>query len=240
MNPVAMRKHLDRLEEDSKLEKLLDAKVDHLPWADFAWAMQYPAMIGLIVQLASMAMAYRRDDRVPPTTEVVWALALALVTLALRFGWPLLRCPRERRLVQLRRHGQVIPAAIVQVNPMFYDDDNTEWCPGSLLVSADPQASANPELLRAAAERLGELSTQDRRHLPAEHGEIAWALYHEMVPLASIPVPAELAAGLHQCELVTVRVPPRPLSSSGTHWALKLAGDNSPDAVAILPSSVVP
>lgn len=240
MSPTELRRHLDRLEKDAKLEKLLDAEPAGLPWADIAWAMQFPALVGLVIQIASIATAARPADQGPPAAEIAWTLVLALVTLLLRFGWPLLRSPRERRRGRLRRRGWVVPAAIVQVNHRFYAADNTEWCPGSLLVSADPQALADPKLLQTAADRLGGLSSQDRRRMPAGHAEVAWALYHQMVPVASVPVPDEMTGGLRQCQLVTVRVPPKPLSAAGCLWALILADDLASDAAAILPSSVVP
>jgi hypothetical protein len=240
MNPTELRKHLDRLEKDSKLEKQLESGVDHLPWADIAWAMQYPALIGLVIQIVSMATAARPADQRPPAVEIAWTLFLALMMLVLRLGWPLLRSARERRRLRLRRRGWVVPAAIVQINNGFYAGDNTEWCPGSLLLSADPKATANPKLLLEAADRIGELGTKDRRQMPAAHAEVAWALYHQMAPVKSVPVPPELAGGLGNCMLVSVQVPPQPLSAAGTLWALTLADDLSPDAVAILPSSVVP
>lgn len=240
MNPTELRKHLDRLEKDGKLEKLLESRVEELPWADFSWAMQFPALIGLMIQVVSMATAARPADQGPPAVEIAWTLLLALVMLVLRYGWPLLRSARERRRLRLRRRGWVVPAAIVQVNAQFHAHDNTEWCPGSLLLSADPQAFANPKLLLEAADRIGELGTKDRRQMPAAHAEVAWAIYHEMVHVKSVPVPPELAGGLGNCMLVSVHVPPQPLQAAGTLWALTLADDLSPDAVAILPNSVVP
>lgn len=236
MNPLEIRKRLDELERASKLEKALDSGGGGAPWAEIVWMLQFPAMIGLAIQVTRIALAAKPDDPGPPPAEMAWAAVLVLPMLVCRFGWKLFRSARERTQARLRRKGLVVLGAIVQANDRFFDDDNEDWLPGSVLVSFDPKA--RPEALEASAQKINALKGQDRRTLPPAQAALAWDLYHEMGPTSSLPVPPELVGGLRDCLLVSAMLPPQPLAVDECLWVLALPGERSGDAVAVLPASV--
>lgn len=237
MNPLEIRKRLDELERASKLEKALDSGGGGAPWAEIVWMLQFPAMIGLAIQVTTMALAVKPDDPGPSPAEMAWSAVLVLPVLLLRFGWKLVRSPRERTQVRLRRKGLVVLGAIVQANDRYFYDDNEDWLPGSMLVSFDPKA--RPEALAAGAQKINALKRQDRRTLPPAQAALAWDLYHEMGPSSSLPVPPELVGGLRDCLLVSAMLPPKPLDVDGCFWVLALPGERSADAVAVLPATLV-
>lgn len=240
MNGKDLRTRLDALEQKSKLEKLL-AKDDDpvLSRADMAFVLQLFAFLGLAIHIVGMANAATETKQSPPPEEFAWFVLLALVAAALHYGGKLLRSRRERLLLRLRQRGQVLPAAMVMVNQAWFDEENTQWWPGAIVLSADPRAEREPELLQATAKAIFGLRRMDRRTLPADQVELAWTVYHEMGPTPNQPVPAALCHGLRDCVLASVKLPPEPLANGPLLAALALPGETSPDAVRVLPATVL-
>jgi len=52
-------------------------------------------------------------------------------------------------------------------------------------------------------------------------------------------VPAALSHGLRDCVLASVKLPPEPLANGPLLAALALPGEMSPDAVRVLPATVL-
>lgn len=239
MKPAEILVQLRRLEYVGRLGKLLDQDVDHLPWGDVAYVMQVPAFLGVGIHLYRMARGASETREGPEQGDLLWLLLLCVVAMTLRLGWRLLRTPTERRHLRVRRRGQLVPATMVQVNDRYFSEGNTASWPGAVLLSFDPLALERPELLSSAAQRLFQLKSVDRRTVPSAHAEIAWSLYHEMWPLASIPVPEDLTSGLRDCVLADAQVPAAPLMQNGHMWALAKPGDLSHHAVAVIPETVL-
>jgi len=55
----------------------------------------------------------------------------------------------------------------------------------------------------------------------------------------SQPVPAALCHGLRDCVLASVTLPPAPVAKGPLLAALALPGETSPDAVRVLPATVL-
>ncbi len=240
MNGKDLRARLDFLEQKSKLEKLL-AKDDDpvLSRADMAFVLTLFAYLGLFLHIVGMVNTATETKQAPSDVEFAWFVLLALVAAALHYGGKLLRSRRERLLLRLRQRGQVLPAALVMVNQAWFDEQNTQWWPGAIVLSADPRAEREPELLQATAKALFGLRQKDRRTLPADQVALAWTVYHEMGPSPSQPVPAALSHGLRDCVLASVQLPPEPLANGPLLAALALPGETSPDAVRVLPATVM-
>jgi hypothetical protein len=240
VNYAEVRGRLDELEKKSKLEKRL-AKDDNamLSIADMAFVLQIFAFLGLFTHIVFMANTAGDTKDAPSREDFAWFAVLGLVTAVLHFGWKLLRSRRERTLLRLLRKGEVVPAAMVMVNNGWFDDDNTEWWPGAVLVSFDPRAKVEPAVLMHAASGLFALRKKDRRTLPSEQGAIAWQLYHEMGPGPSVAVPPSLCGGLRDCMLVSAKLPPNPMRDRDLLVCLALAKEWTPDGVRILPADVL-
>ena len=240
MNGEDLRTRLDALEKKSKLEKLLAKDDDpELSRADMAFVLQLFAVLGLVIHIVRLANAATDTQQSPTPGEFAWLVLLALVTPALQWGGKLLRSRRERLLQRLRQRGQVLPAALVMANQAWFDEENTRWWPGAIVLSADPRAEREPELLQATAKAIFGLRHKDRRTLPADQVELAWTVYHEMGPSPSQTVPAALCHGLRDCVLASVKLPPAPLANGPLLAALALPGETSPDAVRVLPAAVL-
>ena len=239
MTPRDLRTRLDELERESRLEKLL-AKDDDpsLSLADMAFLLMLCAYLGLVIHIVRMAQEATATKASPPPAEFAWLVLLALVAVALQYGGRLLQSRSERLLLRLRKQGEVVPAALVMVNQAWFDEENTRWWPGAIVLSSDPRASAEPALLQATAKALFRLRQQDRRQLPPDQVELAWDLYHEMGPGPSLPVPAALSHGLRNCVLASAKLPPAPLANGPLLAALVLPGETSPDGVRVLPAAV--
>lgn len=235
-----LRTRLDYLEQKSKLEKLL-AKDDDpvLSRADMAFVLTLFAYLGVFLHIVAMVNTATETKQAPSDVEFAWFVLLALVAAALHYGGKLLRSRRERLLLRLRRRGEALPAALVMVNNAWFAEDNTQWWPGAIVVSTDPRAAREPELLQATAKAIFGLRGMDRRTLPADQVELAWTVYHEMGPSPSQPVPAALCHGLRDCVLASVKLPPEPLANGPLLAALALPGEASPDAVRVLPATVM-
>lgn len=235
-----LRTRLDYLEQKSKLEKLL-AKDDDpvLSRADMAFVLTLFAYLGVFLHIVAMVNTATETKQAPSDVEFAWFVLLALVAVALHYGGKLLRSRRERLLLRLRRRGEVLPAALVMVNNAWFAEDNTQWWPGAIVVSTDPRAAREPELLQATAKSLFALRRMDRRTLPADQVELAWTVYHEMGPTPNQPVPTALSHGLRDCVLASVKLPPEPLANGPLLAALALPGETSPDAVRVLPATVL-
>lgn len=236
MNLTQLRKDLTRLEKKDDLDKLLADAGEGLPWNDFVWMLQFPAFVGAAIQITIMGMNAKPDDESPPAEDMLWMLLLVLVGLAARFLHPLFRSRVQRLRRRLRRKGLVAPAAVVQASGMW---GQLEWVWGIVLCSRDPAVVAEPGRLVEAARGLFELKWQDRATLPDAHAEVAWLLYHELSPVRSVPVPADLAGGLQDCTVTTVMLPAAPVRDGDLLAALVLPGDLDPRAVAILPEAVL-
>lgn len=236
MNLTQLRKDLTRLEKKDDLDKLLADAGEGLPWNDFVWMLQFPAFVGAAIQITIMGMNAKPDDESPPAEDMLWMLLLVLVGLAARFLHPLFRSRVQRLRRRLRRKGLVAPAAVVQASGMW---GQLEWVWGIVLCSRDPAVVAEPGRLVEAARGLFELKWQDRATLPDAHAEVAWLLYHELSPVRSVPVPADLAGGLQDCTVTTVMLPAAPVRDGDLLAALVLPGDRDPRAVAILPEAVL-
>jgi hypothetical protein len=240
VNYATVRDRLDDLEKKDKLEKCL-AKDDDptLSVADMAFLLQFFAFLGLIMHVVFMANAAGAAKQAPPKEDLAWFALLGFVATMLHFGWKLLRTRRERLLLRLRRKGEVVPAAMVMVNDAWFAEGNEQWWPGAVLVSFDPRAKSEPEVLVKAARGLFALRQQDRRTLPQEHAALAWRLYHEMGPGPNSVVPPALCGGLRDCVLVDAKLPPAPLRDGDLLVALAVAKESSPDAVRMLPADVM-
>jgi hypothetical protein len=238
-SPAEVRERLAMLQRKDKLEKLLAPLEPQFPWADIVSMLQWPTYLAIAIHGARMASAAKATDASPPPESLAWLLLLALLSQGFRWGAPLLRSRRERLRRKLRREGELVPAAIVMANDAWHDEGNTEWLPGAAVVSFDPTAWKQADRLTLVAKCLFALRAQDRRTLPPPHAELAWDLYHELGPLPSRAVPFELSEGLRDCWLVSVKMPPQPLQVLGMPAALALPGESSPDAVSLLPQSVV-
>ena len=236
MNLTQLRKDLTRLEKKDDLEKLLADAGEGLPWNDFVWMLQFPAFVGAAIQITIMGMNAKPDDDSPPAEDMLWMLLLVLVGLAARFLHPLFRSRVQRLRRRLRRKGLVAPAAVVQASGMW---GQLEWVWGIVLCSRDPAVVAEPGRLVEVARGLFALKWQDRATLPDAHAEVAWLLYHELSPVRSVPVPADLAGGLQDCTVTTVMLPAAPIRDGDLLAALVLPGDRDPRAVAILPEAVL-
>jgi hypothetical protein len=239
VNRAALLERLRELEARGRLEKVLVARDEALPWTEVLWLLQYPAMLGVAIHVVCMANAAAATGGAPPAIAFVWLVVLALVAIALRHGWRFARTPAQRLRVRLREHGVLAAGAIVQVNDAFWGEDNDQWLPGSVLVSFDPDAWQRPEALAASARRLFALRDSDRRTLPPEQAALAWDLYHSMWLVQSSRVPSELCDGLRDCWLATAMFPPLPLRDGELLVVLALPGETSPDALALLPAAVV-
>ncbi len=240
MNYAEVRNRLDELVKNGKLEKRL-AKDENasLSIADMAFVLQIFAFLGLFIHIVFMASAAGETKQAPSREDFAWFALLGLVTVVLHFGWKLLRTRRERMQLRLLRKGEVVPAAMVMVNSAWFADDNTEWWPGAVLVSFDPRAKAEPDVLVKAAHALFDLRKEDRRKLPSEQAAIAWRLYHEMGPAPSVPVSPSLCGGLRDCVLVDAKVPPQPLRDRELLVCVALAKETSPEAVRLLPADAL-
>ena len=237
MNLSGISTRLRELDRQSKLEKLLAPVDETLPWAEILNVLHWPAMIGIAIHVCCMALVAKEQP--PSRGDIGWLALLVFVAIVLKFGSPLARTRMQRLRRQLRRRGLVVPAAIVQANHAFHAPDNKQWLPASLLVAFDPAVLQRPEALAGAAERLFALKGADRRTLPPDHVPIAWSLYHEMGPVASVPVPPELVDGLRDCVLASVMLPPQPLRSTDLLLCLGLSGQPSPHAIAVIPQSAI-
>lgn len=240
MTTENLRARLDELERKSRLEKLLAKDDDpELSLADMAFLLQLFAFLGLGIHIVGMANAATATKEAPPPAEFAWFVLLALVAAALHYGGPLLKSRRERLLLRLRQRGDVVTAALVMANHAWFDEGNTRWWPGAVVLSFDPRAAQEPQLLQATARALFALRRQDRRTLPKDQVELAWTLYHEMGPSPCQPVPAALCHGLRDCVLASVKLPPSPLQNGPLLAALALPGEASPDGVRMLPAAVL-
>ena len=236
MNLTDLRKTLTRLEKADELEKLLADADEGLPWNDFVWMLQFPAFVGAAVQITIMGLNAKPDDDMPPAMDVLWTLVLVLIGLAARFLHPLFRSRIQRLRRRLRRKGAVVPAASVQASSMW---GHMPWVWGIVVTSTDPAVTREPERLVEVARGLFALKRSERAALPADQAAIAWMLYHELSPVPSLPVPAELARGLSGCRAVTVQLPADPLRSGDLLLTLALPSESDPHAVAVLPDSVL-
>jgi hypothetical protein len=235
--------HVRRLAKSDKLdEHLPDVEGASGIWTLWFWIVSWFAYASAGIAIAFFAL----EDR-PPDTEtdfdhpsVYTALLLipfgALCWLMSHLTVP--KCTRRRK--KLGRRGQLVPGAIVQVNGMWYEPDNQDPAPGSVVISFDPVAAEQPGRVQDVARALAALKRADRRVLPDDQVELAWDLYHEMGPLPSKPVPASLSQGLQDCWLVTTPLPPRPLRHGDELIVLALRGDPSHEAVAVLPEEIGP
>ena len=238
MNLSALREHLRKLERKGQLEKQL-AKHVAMPWSELADLLQYPAWIGFAVCFVRTFLHHSEGAKTSDA-DAIWLLGLLFAALVLRFGHGWLRSPAERLRRRVRRKGLLVPAAIVQANTAFGAADNREWQPAALLIAFDPRVVQEPQRLLRAAGAVFALKHADRRQLPADRARIAWDLYHEMGPVRSLPVPADLAEGLQDCQLVSVMLPPQPLRVGDLCMVLTVPGERSHHAVAALPASLAP
>ena len=236
MNLAAIRQELTRLEKKDDLEKLLADADEGLPWNDFVWMLQFPAFIGAAIQITVMGMNAKPEDDMPPGEDMAWALLLILLGLVCRFLHPLFRSKVQSLRRRLRRKGLVVPARHVQASPMW---GQLDWVWGIVVYSHDPAVLQDPDKLTETAKGLFDLKWQDRSALPGAHAEIAWTLYHEISPVRSLPLPAELCHGLKDCMMATVMLPAEPLRSGDLLLALTLPKERDPAAVAVLPETVL-
>ncbi|MFN3243663.1 MAG: hypothetical protein ACE37K_19310 [Planctomycetota bacterium] len=241
MNLSAIRQNLTRLEKMDELEKLLADADEGLPWNDFVWMLQFPAFVGAAIQITVMGMNARPEDDMPPGEDMAWMLLLVLLGLGFRFLHPLFRSRVQSLCRRLRRNGVVVPARHVQASPMW---GQLDWVWGIVVHSHDPAVLQDPDKLSATAKDLFELKWQDRGAMPEAHAELAWMLYHEIAPVRSLPVPAELCHGLQDCWIATVMLPADPLRSGDLLLALTLPSQSEavrrdPNAIAVLPDAVL-
>jgi len=236
MNLPELNRRIRDLEKDDKLDGMLASVDEGLPWSDFLWMLQFPAYIGIAIQVTRMGMAASESDDGPPPEQLAWLMLLVVIALALKFLHPLARNRMQRLRRRLRRRGVVAAAAIVQAHDQWLESD--EWWPGTVLISFDVEAMKEPQRLVEAARSLFSLKHADRRELPEEHAGIAWSMYHEMGHLHTRPVPPDLTNGLARCYLATVDLPPEPLKLGEGYLALALEGVEDPAAVAMLPAEV--
>lgn len=239
MNLREIGVRLRALEKKKKLEKLLAPSEEGLPWSEVLAILVFLGTIGLAIHMVRMGMAAVEAKQPPSGEDLLWMVCFALVVVSLRVARLFARTRSERLRIKVRRHGLVVPAAIVQANDGFFDPDNDQWWPASVLLSFDPKVMDQPELLARVARRVAALKRMDRRTLPAGQALVAWDLYHEMGPLPSVPVPEDLTEGLRDCIVATVMLPPQPLREGPLLVCLAVPGQASSSAVAVVPASVM-
>lgn len=237
MNLADLRSRLSRSEKAGDLEKLLNQNDDGLPWNDFVWMLQFPAFCGAGIVAAYMASAARPEDSSPPVDQLLALAILALCGTAMHFLHPLFRSREQKLQYRLRKKGLVVPVALVQANALWGHVD--EWVYGNILVSLDPDAVSQPNLLVDAAKYVFALKSIDRSTLPKDQREIAWNLYNELAPVRAVKVPDSLTPGLSKCLMASVLLPPEALSEGSLLFALALPNELDPNAIAVLPEATL-
>ncbi len=235
MNLADLRARLTRAEKANDLEKLLNQTDDGLPWHDFVWMLQFPAFIGAGILVAFMASDAKPQDAAPPPAQLITLAVLGLLGAAMHFLHPFFRNQVQKKQYRVRKKGLVVPAALVQANSMWGQVD--EWLYGSVLISLDPEVVSRPNLLADAGEIIFATKDKDRSTLPKDQREVAWTLYHELVPVRSVKVPESLTPGLSKCIMASVQLPPEALCEGPLLFALALPNDLDPTAIAILPEA---
>ena len=235
MNLADQRARLTRAQKADKLEKLLAAADEGLPWNDFVLLLQIPAFLGAAIQVAYMANNIPPGADGPPAEEVLWLMVLVLLGTAMHFLHPLFRNRIQKIRHRVRTKGIVLPAAIVQANSQWGEVD--DWMYGSVLISLDPEVTHQPKLLVDAADKIFAIKHVDRSTLPHDQRAVAWSLYNELAPIRFIKVPESLTPGLSKCIMACVLLPPEPLREGPLLFALALPNELDPNAIAMLPEA---
>lgn len=225
--------------KDQLQKQLHKTDDDALPWSDWLFVVPWLAYASAGVAMYYAAQAPRAANDLPPLSALLPPAALivfgSLCLLLSKLTVP----ARERRRKRLFQDCLVVPAWVVQANNHWFAADNKEWWPGNVVFSLDAGAAIEPQRLRLVAGALARLKHQDRRTLPPDQVALAWDLYHEMGPTRTLPVPPSLCQDLQPLCMASVWLPPDPLLHGEALLALVLAGDDAPDAVAMLPQQLM-